>query len=233
MEKLIEQMRMDLELQDYSSKTIESYMKHIVDFASYFDHSVSELGEEDIRKYLYHIKNEKGYGRSNLSQSYSAIRFLYRETLSMPIPLGKLRGPKRMIKLPVVFSQDEVKKLFDATENQKYRMILMVTYSGGLRVAEVAHLRVDDVDSKRMQIRVRQGKGRKDRYTLLSREVLMRLREYWLAYHPREWLFPNRRCNGPINTSSIQRVFRDSKKKPEYRRMLRSIRFAIVLPHTY
>jgi len=229
MEKLIEQMKMDLELQDYSPKTIKSYLWHVADFTKYFNHSVTELGEEDIRKYLYHIKKEKGYGRSYLSQAFSAIKFLYRETIDMPLSLNKLRGPKRMIKLPMVFSREEVKRLFDAADNSKHKMILMVTYSAGLRVNETAHLKVTDIDSRRMQIRVRQGKGKKDRYTLLSAKVLKHLQEYWLAYRPQEWLFPSRRTDTPIGDSTIQRLFKNAKKKPGYRKRHPFIPSAIAL----
>ncbi len=213
MEKLIEKMKMDLELQDYSQKTVKSYLWHIRDFSDYFKGSLTELSEDDIRKYLYHIKSVKGYGRSYLSQAYSSIKFLYRETIDIPISLNKLRGPKRMIRLPVVFSTEEVKRLFEVTDNVKHKMILMVTYSGGLRVNETAHLKVNDIDSDRMQIRVQQGKGRKDRYTLLSPKVLKRLQEYWRAYRPHDWLFPSRRKVSPICDSTIQRVFKQSKEK--------------------
>ena len=230
MEKLVDQMKMDLELQDYSPKTIKSYLWHVTDFTKFFNNSVTELGEEDIRKYLYHIKKEKGYGQSYLSQAFSAIKFLYRETIDMPLSLNKLRGPKRMIKLPIVFSLDEVKRLFDAADNLKHKMILMVTYSAGLRVNETAHLKVTDIDSKRMQIRVRQGKGRKDRYTLLSAKILKPLREYWLAYRHKEWLFPSRRLDAPICDSTIQRLFKNAKKKPEYRKMHLFIPSATALP---
>ena len=229
MEKLIDQMKMDLELQDYSPKTIDSYLKHIRDFTAYFQGSVSQLGEDDIRKYLYHVKKEKSYGQSYLAQVFSAIKFLYRETIEMPISLGKLRGPKRMIKLPIVFSRDEVRRLFDAVDNLKHKMILMVTYSAGLRVNETAHLKVTDIDSRRMQIRVRQGKGKKDRYTLLSVKLLKHLREYWLAYRPQEWLFPSQRIDTPICDSTIQRLFKNAKKKPGYGKKLPFIPSAIVL----
>lgn len=229
MEKLIDQMKMDLELQDYSPKTIDSYLKHIRDFTAYFQGSVSQLGEDDIRKYLYHVKKEKSYGRSYLAQVFSAIKFLYRETIEMPISLGKLRGPKRMIKLPIVFSQEEVKRLFDATDNLKHKMILMVTYSAGLRVNETANLKVTDIDSKRMQIRVHQGKGKKDRYALLSVKLLKHLQDYWRAYRPEEWLFPSRKNTTPIGTSAIQRMFKTVKKKPEYKKRPHPIPSGIAL----
>jgi len=232
MDKLVEQMKMDLTIQDYSPKTIKSYLWHVSDFVNYFNHSLENIGEEKIRKYLYHIKKEKGYGRSYLSQAFSAIKFLYRETIDMPLSLNKLRGPKRMIKLPVVFSQDEVKRLFDATDNLKHKVILMVTYSAGLRVNETAHLKVSDIDSKRMQIKVNQGKGKKDRYTLLSAKVLNPLKEYWISYRPVEWLFPSRRSDAPICESAIQRLFKNAKKKPGYRKKRLFILFVTVLPHT-
>jgi integrase len=132
----------------------------------------------------------------------------------MPLTLGKLRGPRKALKLPVVMSREEVKALFEATEKDKYRLILMVIYSGGLRVSEASHLRVHDIDSSRMQIRVEQGKGKKDRYTLLSAQVLGQLREYWLTYRPKHWLFPSsRNTKTPIHVTAIQKAFYQSKKK--------------------
>lgn len=230
MEKLIEQMKMDLELQDYSPKTVDSYMKHIGDFVDYFHGSVADLTEEDIRKYLYHIKTEKSYGRSYLSQAYCAIRFLYRETIKMPVPLNKLRGPKRIIQLPVVFSRDEVRRLFDAVDNQKHRVILMVMYAAGLRVSEATQLKVTDIDSKRMQIRVRHGKGNIDRNALLSAKLLKHLQDYWRAYRPEDWLFPSRRKASPICDSTIARVFKDAKKKRGSKKTRHLTRLDIVLP---
>lgn len=234
MEGPIERMKMDLVLQDYSDKTIKSYMWHISDFSAYFqDQALDTLGEEKIRRYLYHIKEEKKYGRAYLSQAYSAIKFFYRETLRMPLKLGELRGPRRFLRLPVVFSKEEVQRLFEVTENQKYRLIFMVTYSGGLRVSETAHLRVTDIDSKRMVIRINQGKGRKDRYTLLSAMVLEKLRSYWKTDRPKDWLFPNKSGEGPICTSTIQRMFKSSKKKQASQSPPQSIRFATVLRPTF
>ena len=172
MEELIEQMRMDMAIRDYSPRTIKTYLWHLDGFSSYFDHAVSGLDENDIRKYLYHLKNEKQYSTSNLRQAYSAIRYLYRNYFEMPVGLNDLRSPRTSQKLPVVLTREEIQRIFDATDNEKYKLMLMVIYSSGLRVSEVTRLRVEDIDSQRMQIRVVQGKGRKDRYTLLSELLL-------------------------------------------------------------
>jgi len=214
MEKRIEDMRKDMALQLLSPRTVKTYLYHVRKFTEYFKGNVEGLKEDDLRDYLYHIKMEQGYGPSNLSQAFSAIKFLYRETLKMPLTLGKLRGPRKTMKLPVVLSREEVKALFDATENDKHRMILMVIYSGGLRVSEASHLRVQDIDSSRMLIRVEQGKGNKDRYTLLSAQLLEKLRKYWLTCRPKPWLFPSgRNTKTPIHVTTIQKAFYQSKKK--------------------
>jgi integrase/recombinase XerD len=112
-------------------------------------------------------------------------------------------------KLPVVLSKKEVHSVFSVIPNLKHRSILMTIYSGGLRLNEATHLKVSDIDSKRMTIHVQQGKGNKDRYTLLGKHTLQILRMYWKLYHPVDWLFPSQRLNQPISHSSIQRVFKE------------------------
>jgi integrase/recombinase XerD len=216
MEDIFEQMQMDMTLRDYSPKTIESYTWHIRDMSAYFERSLSELIQDDIRKYLYHLKTDKGYSNTYLSQAYSAIKYLYRHHFDVPIGLRELHGPRASLKLPVVLSREEIGRLFSVVTNQKHKLIFMVIYSGGLRVSEAVGLQVKDIDSRRMQIKVRQGKGRKDRYTLLSGHVLERLREYWRSSHPKLWLFPSRSNNNkPLSTSTIQRVFQVSRAKAD------------------
>jgi integrase/recombinase XerD len=214
MSKLLERMMMDLELMNYSRKTISSYGWHVKAFLNYFKQEPEALDEDDIRRYLYMIKTEKKMSSSNLAQAFSAIKFLYRATLKMPMSLNKLRGPGRVHKLPVVLSKQEVRRLFDAAENVKHKTILMTIYAAGLRVSEAANLKVSDIDSQRMTIRVEQGKGKKDRYTLLSTVLLQQLREYWRLERPRSWLFPSRDVRQPISVSTIQHVFQHAKKKP-------------------
>jgi len=211
---LVEQMRMDMVVRDYSPKTIETYLWHLNVFSVHFNHDVANLEADDIRKYLYYLKTEKEYSTSNLRQAYSAIRYLYRNHFEMPVGLKDLRGPKPSFRLPVVLDKSEIRRIFNVIENQKHKLILMTIYSGGLRVSEAARLRVCDIDSHQMRINVRYGKGRKDRYTLLSGRLLKELREYWLRYRPKVWLFPG--CNdkrGHIATNTIQRVFKHSCTK--------------------
>jgi len=233
MENLVEQMRMDLSLQGYSEKTIESYMWHVRNFTAYFEGRIADLTEDDLRRYLYYIKEDLKYGRSYLVQAFSAIKYLYRETLSMPLKLNKLKGPRRDKRLPVVLSREEVRKIFEVTSNQKHRMILMTIYSGGLRLSESTNLKITDIDSQRMQIHIRRGKGKKDRYTLLSSTLLSELREYWKVYRPLDWLFPGSDMTRPLCTTTVQKVFYCSKKKPRYTRKPRFTRFATVLQPTY
>jgi len=213
MEILIEKMQQDLVIQNYSPRTIEAYLWHVKQFTQFYPKGLDSIGEEQIRSYLYHIKTVRKYSPSNLSQAFSAIKFLFRETLKMPLELKTLKGPKHPHKLPVVLAQDEIKKLFDAVDNTKHRLVLMTTYSAGLRLSEVTHLKVSDIDSPRMLIRVEQGKGKKDRYTLLSKLLLDRLRDYWRLYRPRLWLFPGHDPNKPICDTSIQKVFQRARKK--------------------
>jgi integrase/recombinase XerD len=214
MPNLLEQMHMDMVLRNLSPRTIETYTWHINAFKNYFGENVEQLGEDQIRRYLYHLKTEKKCSPSALAQAFSAIKFLYRDVLKMPMSLYTLKGPKRILRLPVVLSRGEVKLIIDAVDNLKHKLMLMVTYSAGLRVSETVHLRLTDIDSQRMLIRVEQGKGKKDRYTLLSAALLKYLRAYWRYYRPPLWLFPGGDPQTPLSISTPQRVFMLAKKKP-------------------
>ena len=211
---LVEQMKMDMVLLSYSPKTIEAYTYHVGLFLKTLHKPAESVIEDDIRRYLYTMKTVKKAGQSNLSQAFSAIKFLYRSTLDMPLKLSDVKSVRRGRKLPVVLSGEEIKRLLHSTDNMKHRTILMTIYSAGLRLSEATHLRVSDIDSGRMQIRVEQGKGKKDRYTILSSVLLEQLRVYWRHYHPGIWLFPNRSEDRPLSEGTVQKVFHRAKKKP-------------------
>ena len=214
MSQLIEQMKMDLSLMNYSPKTIMAYTYHIKKFLETVQKPAESVTSDDIKCYLYEMKNARKWSQSNLSQAFSGIKFLYRKTLDMPLQLSDVKTRQRGRKLPVVLSCEEVKRLLSCLDNMKHKTILMTIYSAGLRLSEATALKVPDIDSHRMQIRVEQGKGKKDRYTLLSRVLLSELRHYWRHYKPRTWLFPNRQQTRPINPATVQRIFHHAKKKP-------------------
>jgi integrase/recombinase XerD len=230
MGKLRDQMKMELELKNYAPKTIKAYLGHMEAYTRLFMKSPAEMGEDEVRKYLHHLKTVKKVSTSNINIAYWALHFFYVKTLHRDWKVEKIPRPKKEKKLPVVLAQEEVRKLLATVSNLKHRVILMAAYSGGLRVSEVANLKVADIDSQRMMIRVEQGKGKKDRYTLLSKTLLENLRLYYKAHRPKKWLFPGNRPDEPIDAGSIQRVFKRAKKKPVSSSLPPFIRSAIVSP---
>lgn len=213
MGKLREQMKMDLKLKGYSPKTQAAYLGYMKNFVRYFGRSPAKMGEKEIREYLYHLITGKDLGDSSINSAYSALKFFYKTTLCRDWNVAKIPRRKTEKRLPVVLDGSEIKQLFAVTTNLKHRALLMTTYSAGLRVSETANLKVCDVDSKRMQLRVAQGKGKKDRYALLSPVTLNLLRDYWRQYHPFSWLFPGRLPERPISIRTIQKIFKKAKRK--------------------
>lgn len=218
MGKLKDQMVMEMELRNYSPRTVKGYLGHMVAFTRFLGKSPAEMGETEIRQYLHYLKTEKRVSWSNINVGYCALKFFYTKTLHRNWNVEHIPRPKAPKTLPNVLSRSEVGKIFDATENLKHRVILMTAYSGGLRVSEVAHLKISDIDSSRMVIRVDQGKGKKDRYTLLSEVLLKELRCYYRLWRPTTWLFPGKDRDKPIDVGSIQRVFKRAKEKAGIRK---------------
>lgn len=218
MDVLIHKMQQNMTIQNYSPRTVESYIWHVKAFQTHFQKPLDQVSEDDIRSYLYHVKTVKQYSRSNIHQAFSAIKYLYHQTMDMPLKLNELRGPRRGRPLPQVLSMEEVGKLLSHVRNLKHHLILMTLYSAGLRLTECTHLGVTDIDSQRMTIRVRQGKGNKDRYTLLSQALLEKLRFYWQIDKPAPWLFPGRRHDKPITGSSVQKAFHRARERAGIRK---------------
>lgn len=210
MGELRDRMKMDMELKNLSPRTIKIYLCWMKQFTIHYGKSPDQLGDEEIRGYLYYLLKDKQASQSSMNQAYSALKFFYERTLQREWNGTKIPRSKQPKKLPVVLSQDEVQRIFSATKNLKHRAALMVIYSGGLRVGEAVKLKLSDIDRDRMSIRVRQGKGAKDRYTILGERALEVLREYWHAYHPQDWLFPGEKTGNYFSVSSIQRAFRGS-----------------------
>jgi len=211
MGKLREHMKGDLELRGLSPETQKIYLHHVTNLSRYFNSSSCRLGKKEIKEYLLYLLREKKASSSTVNLCYSALKFLYARTLKREWVMEKIPRLRSTKKLPVVLERQEVESLFSVTSNLKHRAILMLIYSSGLRLTEASHMKVSDIDSKRMVLRIREGKGRKDRYTLLSIAALEVLREYWRQYHPKEWLFPGRSSYKPLSVRSIQRIFKKAR----------------------
>jgi len=212
MGKLREQMKGDLELKGLSPNTQKIYLRQVSQFSRHFRRSPHHLGEKEVREYLLYLIREKKVSTSTVNQCYHALKFLYERTLNRVWVMARIPRVKTLKKLPIVLDREEVESLFSVTKNVKHRAILMLIYSSGLRLMEAAHLKVTDIDSKRMLLRISQGKGSKDRYTILSKVALEALREYWNQYRPQEWLFAGRFPGKPLHGRSIQKVLIKAKK---------------------
>jgi len=230
MGELKNQMLRLMELKNFSRRTIQCYLMYMQEYVRYFKKTPAELGQEEIIKYLCYLKDEKKSSWSTINIAYSALRFFYESVLGRPWDVKKLPRPKLDKMLPAVLSRQEVKSLIESTENLKHKLALMTTYSAGLRISEMTHLKVSDIDSQLMQIHVVKGKGKKDRYTILSLKLLEELREYYKKERPKEWLFPGQNKNKPIHQSTLQRAFKESKKKRRLSNQYRFIRCGTALP---
>jgi site-specific recombinase XerD len=212
MSTLREQMQADLQLRGITPQTQKDYLREVSKLAKYFNKSPEELGEKEVKEYLVHLLKDRKISGGTYRYYVSGIKFLFRTTLKREEVVDEIQYPKCKKKLPVVLDLSEVESLFSVTENLKHKAILMITYSSGLRISEAARLKITDIDSKRMMVWVQQGKGGKDRYTILSRTVLECLRQYWRKYHPKEWLFEGNK-GAHISISSIRQIFWDAKKR--------------------
>jgi len=208
MSALRRRMIEDMTLRNFAPHTIQVYVERVATFARYYNVSPQHLGPEQIRAYLLYLVQERHVSWSYFNQARCALQFLYRVTLGRDWVMEAVACPKQQKKLPVVLSLDELVRFFKAVTNLKHRAILMTTYAAGLRLSEVCHLRVDDIDSQRMVIRIRQAKGHKDRYVMLSPRLLAILRQYWKAVRPRHYLFPGADPDRPINPRTVQQVCR-------------------------
>jgi integrase/recombinase XerD len=213
MSTLREQMLEDLQLKGLTPKTQKIYLREVSKYAKYFDKSPEQLGEKELREYLLYLLNDRKLAKGTYRFYYQGLKFLYKNTLKREEVVEKIHCPRGERKLPVVLDLSEVKALLSVMENLKHRAILTITYTAGLRISETAHLKVSDIDGKRMMVRVEQGKGGKDRYTILSRTALECLRQYWRSYRPKEWLFEGQKESAHICISSIRQIFLEAKER--------------------
>lgn len=203
---LRQRMIEDLRIRNYSERTVETYVMRVAKFALHFGKSPQLLGPEEIRSYQLHLVQVRRSSWAVFNQTVCALRFLYGVCLKREWIVPQIPFPRREKKLPVVLSRREAADLLEAVGNLKHRTLLMTIYAAGLRLSEALHLRVEDVDSRRMALRVRRGKGGKDRYAPLSETLLDQLRDYWRRCRPSVWLFPSQDTGLPLTHSAVQRV---------------------------
>lgn len=206
MTALRQRMIEDMRIRNLARNTQKEYVRSVAAFAKHFGKSPDRLTPEDIRTYQLYLLDEKGLSPSSLNTAVCALRFFYHVTLGVDWDIQTIPYARKPKKLPVVLSRDEVAQLLGVVRDLKHRTVLMTAYAAGLRVSEVTRLRIRDIDSQRMCIRVVQGKGQKDRYVMLSKKLLVHLRRYWRDYRPQPWLFFDRRRRGPLPTSTVQAV---------------------------
>jgi integrase/recombinase XerD len=198
----------DLRLRNYSPRTLQTYLRHVVRFSTHFGRSPEQLGPEEIRAYQLHLLQQRHASWSAFNQAVCALRFLYRVTLQAGFPVAMIPYGKKPKSLPAVLSRAEVAQLFARVAQPLERLILQTTYACGLRAAEVLGLRVGDIDSSRMLLWVRRGKGQKDRGVPLSPALLEALRAHWRQRRPTTWLFAGQTPSGQRSLGALQRLVR-------------------------
>lgn len=207
MTRLRQQMLEELQRRNYSQSTIANYLRAVEKFARYFGKPPDQLGPDDVRHYQAHLLGERKLAVGTVVNLVAALRFFFVQTLKRDYAPELLPYPKRQKRLPTILSPDEVQRLIDAARNLYHRTLIMTLYSTGIRRAEVARLQVDDIDSERMLVRIRQGKGGHDRDVPLSPALLETLREYFRWMKPKTYLFPgtvnNWRADKPITPKMV------------------------------
>lgn len=207
MSELRKRMIRDMQLRNFSPTTQRVYLRAVAGLAEYYYRSPDKISTEEIQDYIIHLLSERRLAVGTCHAIITALRFFYIVTLeqngaSVPIP-----QIKRVTRLPEILSPEQLERLFAAPRNPKHRVLLMTAYSAGLRVSELVHLKVTDIHSDRMMIRVEQGKGKKDRYTLLSKRLLGELRSYWEIKRPPVWLFPGIHLHKPGCARMAQKAY--------------------------
>lgn len=207
MGQIRDRMAADLTIAAYSAGTRKIYLRYAHQFAKHFMRSPEEMGADEVRQFLVHMVEGRGLSRESIRQARAALQFLFAVTLRRPVEVEWVPVPRRQKRLPVVLSGSEVEVLLEAVRRPMYRAVLMAMYAGGLRIGEACRLRAEDIDAKRMVIRVR-GKGDTERQTVLSHRLLRQLRDYWRQARPSgPWLFPGRKDGHHISRGAVRVVF--------------------------
>jgi len=213
MKSLRQKMIREMTIRNFSPNTQNSYLRAVTSLAKHYMISPEKLTEEQVKDYLFYLVIERRYKWSSCNVAVSGINFLYQVTLNNKAMRFPIPGTRHEKHLPQILSFSEVERLITALDNPKHRALLMTSYASGMRVSEVVNLKITDIESERMMIRVDQGKGKKDRYTILSKRLLQELRSYWTECRPPKWLFHGRDINKPMCRNSASVTYRKAKKK--------------------
>ena len=215
MTPLRKKMIAEMQLRRFSANTQESYLRSVSGLASHYRISPDKINGGQLKDYVLFLTNERSLKWSTINTITAGIRFFYTEVLGrkdMALSIPPRKTPRH---LPEIFSRGELLALFSSLKNLKHRAMLMTAYGCGLRISEVISLKVANIDSSRMMVKIEHGKGDKDRYSILSPRLLAELRSYWKVYHPdpKGWLFPNRSTKERLTRSTPQLIFKAAKKK--------------------
>jgi integrase/recombinase XerD len=222
MSKLRQQLLQELVLRGCAERTQQAYVQQVYQLAKHFGQPPDQLTNEQVRAYLLHLARERHLAPNTINQAVNAFRFLYERVLHRPLEALRQALPftRKPILRPQVYSTAELERLFTVgAAHPKHRAFLMTVYGAGLRLNEACHLKAEHLDGARQQIRIVQGKGRKDRYTLLSPRLLTELRSYWRMFRPRHWLFPATRSpEQPMADATGQRIYYHALQRAGLRR---------------
>jgi site-specific recombinase XerD len=218
MKEILAKYNETLKLRSYSENTIRVYNAMFTKYLKAFkDNDPEKITTDQIKSFLLWKINSEDISTSYQNQLINAIKFYYEQVLKRPRLVYYLERPKKEKRLPGVLSIEEVQKILGSISNIKHKAIISMVYSAGLRISEVINLRISDIDSSRMQIRIEQSKGKKDRMTILSEKMIVLLREYFIAYRPKQYLFEGQK-GGKYSTTSIQKVFQRAKRQAGIRK---------------
>ena len=201
----------DMTARRFTEDTQRDYVRAVRNFTAFLGRSPDKASAEDLRRYQLHLAKQH-IGPASINSACTALRFFFKITLEKPDLVRHLAPVQQPRKAPVVLSQDEVARLIEAAPSLKYKAALSVAYGAGLRVSEVAHLKVPDIDSQRMTLRVERGKGQRERYVMLSPQLLELLRQWWHAARPPVWLFPGQNPINPVTERQINRAMQAAAK---------------------
>ena len=213
MTPLRQRMVNDMTVRGLAENTRKSYLSSVSGLACHYGRSPDRISAQEVQDYLIFLHDERGLTWQSCNSARHGIRFFYRITLGRPDPHFYLPGAKTPSILPELLNHDELVRLFSVTSNLKHRALLMTAYAAGLRASELGRLKISDIDSQRMCLRVDQGKGNKDRYVPLSPRLLEEFREYWRRARPETWLFPNQLLGRPLTRWAAAHIYDRAKEK--------------------